>query len=78
MVNSITTIRPRHGGLLDTVAPPLGQPIEEGDVLGRVVSPHTLEELEIITNPVAGGVMILSHLTRNLVQPGDYGYMVGQ
>jgi len=22
--------------------------------------------------------MILSHLTRNVVEPGDYGYMVGE
>jgi hypothetical protein len=42
-----------------------------------VISPHTFEELEVITNPVADGVMILSHLVTNLVQPGDYGYMVG-
>ena len=42
-----------------------------------MVSPYTFEVLEEIRNPVAEGVMILSHLTRNVVQPGDYGYMVG-
>ena len=31
----------------------------------------------MIRSPVDRGVMILSHLTRNLVEPGDYGYMVG-
>ncbi len=35
------------------------------------------QELEEIRSPVANGIMILTHLTRTLVQPGDYGYMVG-
>lgn len=78
VVYAIDTIRPRHGGWLETDAPPLGHRVEAGAVLGRVVSPYTFEELEVIRNPVAGGVMILSHLTRNVVQPGDYGYMVGE
>ena len=55
----------------------LGESIEQGELLGRVVNPHTFEVLEEISNPVASGIMILSHLTRNVVQPGDYGYMVG-
>jgi hypothetical protein len=78
VVCSIVTIRPRMGGFLETEAPPLGETIEEGAVLGRVVSPYTFEELEVIRNPVPRGVMILSHLTRNVVEPGDYGYMVGE
>jgi len=77
VVNRIETIRPRQGGFLETLAPPLGQSIERGALLGRVVSPYTFETLEEIENPVQNGVMILSHLTTNLVQPGDYGYMVG-
>ncbi len=77
VVSGIETIRPRQGGFLETAAPALGETIEEGAVLGRVVSPYTFEVLDEIRNPVPHGVMILSHLTRNLVQPGDYGYMVG-
>jgi predicted deacylase len=77
VVDSITTLRPHHGDFLETSAPELGERIEEGDVLGRIINPYTFEVLEEIHNPVPGGVMILSHLTRNLVQPGDYGYMVG-
>jgi predicted deacylase len=77
VVSSIQTIRPRVGGFLESACPPLGETIEQGAVLGRVVSPYTFEELEVIKNPVPKGVMILSHLTRNIVQPGDYGYMVG-
>ncbi len=77
VVDRITTIRPHHGGFLETAALGLGEHMEEGEVLGRIINPYTFEVLEEIHNPVAGGVMILSHLTRNLVQPGDYGYMVG-
>ena len=38
---------------------------------------YTFETLEVIHNPVDKGIMILSHLSRNLVEPGDFGYMVG-
>ena len=46
-------------------------------MLGRIVSPYTFETLEEIHNPAGDGWMVLSHLTRNLVQPGTYGFMVG-
>jgi hypothetical protein len=77
VVHSIALIRPSQGGFLETAAPPLGETIAGGAVLGRVYSPYTFELLEEIPNPVDQGIMILSHLSRNLVQPGDYGYMVG-
>ena len=77
VVNRIETILPSHGGWLETEAPSLGGEIAGGAVLGRVVSPYTFEELEVIVNPLERGVMVLSHLSRNLVNPGDYGYMVG-
>jgi predicted deacylase len=78
VVSAIATLRTRMGGFLETEAPELGGTIEEGSVLGRVVSPYTFEELEVIRNPVPRGLMILSHLTRNVVEPGDYAYMVGE
>ncbi len=77
VVRSIALIRPAHGGWLETEAPPLGGEIAGGAVLGRVISPYTFEELEVIKSPVARGIMILSHLSRNLLESGDYGYMVG-
>lgn len=77
VVRGIEIVRPRHGGWLETEAPPLGDVIGEGAVLGRVVSPYSFETLEVIKSPVRHGIMILSHLNRNLVEPGDYGYMVG-
>ena len=77
VVAAIKTIRPTRAGLLETLAPPLRELITKGQLLGRVVSPYTFEVLEEITTPYDHGVMILSHLSRNLVESGDYGYMVG-
>ncbi|CAN5349532.1 hypothetical protein BH10PSE9_BH10PSE9_04430 [soil metagenome] len=77
VVQSIKTIRHTKGGLLEPLSPPLGDIIKGGAPLGRIVSPYTFEELEVITNPFKEGSMILSHLSRNLVAPGDYAYMVG-
>lgn len=77
VVRGIDLVRPSQGGWLETEAPPLGEEIAGGAVLGRVVSPYTFEELEVIHSPTRNGIMILSHLSRNLVEPGDYGYMVG-
>lgn len=77
VVDSIVTVRPRTGGFLETEAPALGETIAEGAVLGRIVHPQSFEELDVMANPVPDGIMILSHLTRNVVQPGDYAYMIG-
>ena len=77
VVHGITMVRLKAGGFLYTEAPPLGEEIAGGAVLGRVVSPYTFEEMEVIRNPVDQGIMILSHLTTGLVQPGEDGYMVG-
>lgn len=77
VVERIVMVRPSQGGWLVTEAPELGAEIAGGAVLGRIVSPYTFEELEVIRNPVPKGIMILSHLTTDVVQPGAYGYMVG-
>jgi len=77
VINAIELIRPTQGGYIEVEAPPLGDRIKGGDVLARIVSPYTFEELEVMHNPVEDGIMILSHLTRNIVQPGDYAFMVG-
>ncbi len=77
VVRGIEIVRPSQGGWLETEAPRLGEPVAGGAVLGRVVSPYSFETLEVIHSPVERGIMILSHLNRNVVEPGDYGYMVG-
>ncbi|HED04966.1 MAG TPA: succinate dehydrogenase [Candidatus Fraserbacteria bacterium] len=77
VINEIVTVRPHMGGLLETAAPSLGQEVAGGEILGRVLSPYTFEELEVVRNPLGRGIMILSHLTTDVVGPGDYGYMIG-
>jgi predicted deacylase len=77
VVNELAGIRPAQGGWIETLAPANGEVIKGGQLLGRVVSPYNFEVLEEIKTPFANGVMIMQHLTRNLVQSGDYAYMVG-
>jgi len=77
VMSGITIVRPTMGGFIEIAHPPLGERIAAGALLGRIVSPYTFETLEEIRNPAGDGWMVLSHLTRNLVQPGTYGFMVG-
>ena len=77
VVNELAGIRPSQGGWLEPLAPANGEVIKGGHLLGRVVSPYTFEVLEEIPTPFENGVMIMQHLTRNLVHSGDYGFMVG-
>ncbi|KQT42845.1 succinate dehydrogenase [Devosia sp. Leaf420] len=77
VVNELAGIRPTQGGWLEPLAPANGEEIKGGQLLGRVVSPYTFEVLEEIPTPFENGVMIMQHLTRNLVHSGDYGFMVG-
>ncbi|UXN73537.1 succinylglutamate desuccinylase/aspartoacylase family protein [Devosia sp. A8/3-2] len=77
VVNELAGIRPSRGGWLEPLCPANGEVIKAGQLLGRVVSPYNFEVLEEIPTPFANGVMIMQHLTRNLVQSGDYGFMVG-
>jgi predicted deacylase len=77
VVNELTGIRPTQAGWLEPLAPANGEPIKGGQLLGRVVSPYTFEVLEEIPSPYENGIMIMQHLSRNLVESGDYGYMVG-
>lgn len=77
VVNEIAGIRPRLGGWVEPLCPPLGEEIAGGAPLFRIVSPYTFEVLDEVTAPFPRGIMIMGHLTRNLVQAGDYGWMVG-
>ncbi|MET3791343.1 succinylglutamate desuccinylase/aspartoacylase family protein [Aquamicrobium terrae] len=77
VVTELAGIRPVHGGWLEPLCPANGEFISGDQLLGRVVSPYTFETLEEIRTPFRNGVMIMQHLTRNLVNAGDYGFMVG-
>jgi len=77
VVTELAGIRPKHGGWLEPLCPANGEVIKGGQLLGRVVSPYDFEVLEEIPTPFENGVMIMQHLTRNVVEAGDYGFMVG-
>lgn len=77
VVNELVNVRPTQAGWLEPLAPANGELISGGQLLGRVVSPYTFKTLEEIPTPFAKGVMVMQHLSRNLVESGDYGWMVG-
>ena len=55
----------------------MGGEVRGGQVLGRVVSPYSMEELEVIRCPFERGVVVLTHLVPSVVEPGIYGFMIG-
>jgi predicted deacylase len=77
VVRELAGIRPKHGGWLEPLCPANGEVIKGGELLGRVVSPYDFETIEEIPTPFENGIMVMQHLTRNLVEAGDYGFMVG-
>ncbi|UWQ94264.1 succinylglutamate desuccinylase/aspartoacylase family protein [Rhodobacteraceae bacterium M385] len=77
VVNEIAGIRPTKGGWIEPYSPPLGAAVSGGSTLFKVTSPYTFEVLEEVKSPFENGIMIMGHLTRNLVEAGDYGWMVG-
>jgi len=77
VITELVGIRPKHGGWLEPLSPANGEIIKGGQLLGRVVSPYDFETIEEIPTPFENGIMVMQHLSRNLVEAGDYGFMVG-
>jgi predicted deacylase len=77
LLTELTTLRPRAGGLLLPEVTALGEELGPGAVLGRVVHPQTFAELEALRAPHRRSVTILVHRTADVVEPGSYGYMIG-
>jgi predicted deacylase len=77
LLTELATIRPRTGGLLVPEVTQLGREVGADTVLGRVCHPQTFEELEVMRPPYRRGVTILVHRTADVVEPGSYGYMIG-
>lgn len=76
VVKEMVVIRPTHGGWLEPLCPANGETIKGGQLLCRVVSPYNFETLEEIPTPYENGIMVMQHLSRNLVEAGDYGFIV--
>jgi predicted deacylase len=79
VVGTITTLRPGHGGLLysHVGTDAISQEIPKGTLLGRVVSPYTFDTLEELRAPFDRNVVLLLRPGITAVNPGDYGYMMG-
>ncbi len=77
VLREIATLRPHQGGLLLPEITEMGGEVRRGQVLGRVISPYSFEELEVIRCPVDRGIVVLTQLTPNVVEPGIYGFMIG-
>jgi predicted deacylase len=77
VLTEIAIIRPHAGGLLIPSVTELGRELPADTVLGRVHHPQTFEELEVIRTPFRRNVTVLVHKTADVVEPGIYGYMIG-
>lgn len=73
------SVRPHHGGLfqpgvgLDL----LGKSVPGGTVLGRVISPATFDELEVITAPYPKTELMMVRSRMGKVEVGEYAYILG-
>ena len=73
----LTYLHPKTAGALYPELPldQLGEIVPGGTVLGRVVSPYTFEELEVLKAPHKRNYMILARGFIARVNPGDFAYM---
>lgn len=78
IITDLRVLAPTTGGIMLSEFDPdhLGEAVGEGTVLGRVVSPYTFEELEVIRAPFASTLLVLTRPAYSNVLPGDYGFMV--
>lgn len=73
------TVRPTNGGTFVPVVglEVLGKTVEQGTVLGNVVSPYTFEVLDEIVAPYPKTEVIQVRNRISKVHPGEYAYIVG-
>jgi predicted deacylase len=78
IINDMSILRPHHGGLMysEVTVDQLGSSVPKGTVLGRIVSPFTFEELEVVEAPFEPSILVLVREPVTKVDPGDYGFMV--
>lgn len=76
-VTEMAVIRPKYGGALypEVHLDRLGEVMPGGTVLGRVISPYTFEELEVLKAPFDRNYMILLRGAIARTNPGDFGFM---
>ena len=80
VVRNGTGLRPRQGGLfLPAVGlDQLGKRVPRGTLLGRVVSPQSLEEIDRLEAPYEPTEIMMVRDRISKVHPGDYAYILGE
>jgi predicted deacylase len=80
VLDKMQVLRPHHGGMLisELTLSQLGTLIPKGTLVGRVVSPQTLEVLEELLAPFEPSAVVLAREGFTPVSIGDYGFMFGQ
>ncbi|MEH7346511.1 M14 family metallopeptidase [Bacillus sp. JJ1532] len=79
VMTEIATIRPIQGGIMvpEFDFSSVGTVIEGNQVLARTFNPRTFEELEVIRTPFQKNLVILTRGLFHKVDPGDFGFMLG-
>ena len=54
-----------------------GTRLDGAVALADIVSPYTFEVLETLTTPYERNVVVLARNLMTRIQPGDYGFMIG-
>jgi uncharacterized protein len=79
IVSEVGHVRPRAGGLFypEVGLDALTRVLPRDTVLGRVVSPYTFEELDVLRAPFEQNVMMVVRGRVSKVHPGDPAYIIG-
>jgi predicted deacylase len=77
VLRTLVTLRPTAGGMLIPEATALHAVLQKDAVLGRVVSPYAFDELDVFRAPFERSLTVLVRPTVCRVQPGEFGYMIG-
>lgn len=77
VLTNLVTVRPRAGGFLLPEATVLHAELSKGAVLARTLSPYSFEELEVLRAPFERSITVLVRPTPCRINPGDFGYMIG-
>ncbi|MGH7712067.1 MAG: succinylglutamate desuccinylase/aspartoacylase family protein [Gemmatimonadaceae bacterium] len=78
LMREMTVMRPRHGGVCvprQRLVP--GARFEGAQPLADIVSPYTFDTLETLVAPYEQNVVVLARNYMTRIQPGDYGFMIG-
>ncbi|ALE07411.1 hypothetical protein AL755_21200 [Arthrobacter sp. ERGS1:01] len=79
VLKTLTTLRPTKGGILLSNYTPdsLLHEVPRGTVLGKVVNAHNFEVEEELVAPFEPTIVVLTREEFTRIEPGDYGFMVG-